>query len=71
MHHAFTAPQDSRGLANLYGGRDKLASKLDTFFATPETAKFPGSYGGTIHEMIEARDVRIARARPAAPSRRG
>ena len=25
----------------------------------PETAKFPGSYGGTIHEMLEARDVRM------------
>ncbi|GHJ40835.1 GH92 family glycosyl hydrolase [Streptomyces sp. TS71-3] len=57
--YAFTAPQDSRGLANLYGGRDALAKKLDTFFATPETAAFPGSYGGVIHEMREARDVRM------------
>jgi predicted alpha-1,2-mannosidase len=56
---AFTVPQDGAGLANLYGGKDKLATKLDTFFATQETARFPGSYGGTIHEMIEARDVRM------------
>jgi len=56
---AFHAPQDGRGLANLYGGRDKLAEKLDAFFATPETATFPGSYGGIIHEMREARDVRM------------
>ena len=56
---AFHVPQDGQGLANLYGGRDKLASKLDTFFATPETAQFPGSYGGVIHEMAEARDVRM------------
>ncbi|GAB2594536.1 GH92 family glycosyl hydrolase [Streptomyces capparidis] len=58
---AFTAPQDTRGLANLHGGRDKLAEKLDTFFATPETAspRFAGSYGGIIHEMTEARDVRM------------
>ncbi|MFD1046483.1 glycoside hydrolase domain-containing protein, partial [Kibdelosporangium lantanae] len=56
---AFTVPQDGQGLANLYGGRDKLAAKLDQFFATQETARFPGSYGGTIHEMIEARDVRM------------
>ncbi|MEV4313242.1 GH92 family glycosyl hydrolase [Actinocrispum sp. NPDC049592] len=56
---AFTVPQDGQGLANLYGGRDKLAQKLDQFFATPETARFPGSYGGIIHEMIEARDVRM------------
>jgi predicted alpha-1,2-mannosidase len=56
---AFHAPQDGRGLANLYGGRAGLAAKLDTFFSTPETAKYPGSYGGIIHEMIEARDVRM------------
>jgi predicted alpha-1,2-mannosidase len=56
---AFHAPQDGAGLAALYGGRAGLASKLDTFFATPETAEFPGSYGGTIHEMLEARDVRL------------
>ncbi len=56
---AFHVPQDGQGLANLYGGRDKLAKKLDTFFSTPETAQFPGSYGGIIHEMVEARDVRM------------
>ncbi|GAA3294323.1 hypothetical protein GCM10020295_18550 [Streptomyces cinereospinus] len=59
--YAFTAPQDSRGLANLYGGRDGLAEKLDEYFATPETAspEVVGSYGGVIHEMTEARDVRM------------
>ncbi|GHD89073.1 GH92 family glycosyl hydrolase [Streptomyces naganishii] len=59
--YAFTAPQDSRGLANLYGGRKGLGDKLDQFFATPETAspEFVGSYGGVIHEMTEARDVRM------------
>ncbi|MGW2821034.1 GH92 family glycosyl hydrolase [Streptomyces sp. NPDC001443] len=59
--YAFTAPQDSRGLANLYGGRDGLAKKLDAYFATPETASpdVVGSYGGVIHEMTEARDVRM------------
>ena len=56
---AFDPTYDGRGLANLYGGRDKLADKLDRFFATPETAMLPGSYGGTIHEMLEARDVRM------------
>ncbi|MET0289293.1 MAG: GH92 family glycosyl hydrolase [Pseudoxanthomonas sp.] len=58
---AFTAAHDGNGLAALYGGREALAAKLDTFFSTPETAKpeFSGSYGGTIHEMIEARDVRM------------
>ncbi|MET9802463.1 GH92 family glycosyl hydrolase [Streptomyces sp. NPDC006368] len=59
--YAFTAPQDSRGLANLYGGRAGLARKLDTYFSTPETAspEFVGSYGSVIHEMTEARDVRM------------
>jgi len=56
---AFHVPQDGQGLANLYGGKKALADKLDQFFATPETALFPGSYGGTIHEMVEARDVRM------------
>ncbi|MEV0178541.1 GH92 family glycosyl hydrolase [Streptomyces sp. NPDC050625] len=59
--YAFTAPQDSRGLANLYGGRGALGDKLDEYFSTPETASpdFVGSYGGVIHEMTEARDVRM------------
>ncbi|WP_214409319.1 GH92 family glycosyl hydrolase [Sphaerisporangium fuscum] len=56
---AFHVPQDGQGLANLYGGKAGLAGKLDRFFATPETAGFPGSYGGIIHEMREARDVRM------------
>ncbi|MPZ94849.1 MAG: glycoside hydrolase family 92 protein [Propionibacteriales bacterium] len=56
---AFHAPQDGQGLANLYGGRDGLSDKLDAFFSMPETGKFPGSYGGIIHEITEARDVRM------------
>nr|WP_037741231.1 GH92 family glycosyl hydrolase [Streptomyces sp. SID8375] len=58
---AFTAPQDTRGLANLYGGRAALAKKLDAYFSTPETAskEFAGSYGEVIHEMTEARDTRM------------
>lgn len=59
--YAFTAAQDSRGLANLYGGRKGLGDKLDEYLSTPETAspELKGSYGGVIHEMIEARDVRM------------
>ncbi|MFJ3232079.1 GH92 family glycosyl hydrolase [Streptomyces sp. NPDC086787] len=59
--YAFSVPQDSRGLANLYGGRGGLGDKLDRYFSTPETAspEFVGSYGGVIHEMTEARDVRM------------
>ena len=56
---AFHAPFDVAGLAALYGGSDKLVAKLDTFFATPEKADKPGGYGTTIHEMLEARSVRM------------
>ncbi|AGL16802.1 GH92 family glycosyl hydrolase [Actinoplanes sp. N902-109] len=58
-NYAFTAQQDPNGLANLYGGHDALEKKLDQFFATPENADHPGGYGGVIHEMLEARAVRI------------
>ncbi|HEX2904610.1 MAG TPA: GH92 family glycosyl hydrolase [Jatrophihabitans sp.] len=56
---AFHAPQDGQGLADLYGGRAALEKKLDQFFATPEKADKPGGYGGVIHEMVEARAVRM------------
>ncbi|MBS0199422.1 MAG: GH92 family glycosyl hydrolase [Proteobacteria bacterium] len=59
--YAFPAVYDSNGLVALYGGREALAKKLDALFATPETAgkEFSGSYGDVIHEMTEARDVRM------------
>jgi putative alpha-1,2-mannosidase len=56
---AFSVPHDGNGLANLFGGRAALESKLDTLFATPETGRNTGSYRGIIHEMTEARDVRL------------
>ncbi|NML59807.1 glycoside hydrolase family 92 protein [Massilia sp. RP-1-19] len=58
---AFTVPHDAEGLATLLGGREALVRRLDQFFATPETAepRFSGSYGQVIHEMTEARDVRM------------
>lgn len=56
---AFHAPQDGNGLTNLLGGRTAMADKLDEFFTIPETGTKPGSYGGIIHEIIEARDVRM------------
>lgn len=51
---AFHAPFDIPGLESLYGGSDGLVTKLDQFFATPETGG-----GGNIHEMVEARAVRM------------
>jgi predicted alpha-1,2-mannosidase len=58
---AFTAPHDGAGLAALYGGAAALERKLDAFFATPETGRveFAGDHGRVIHEMTEARDVRM------------
>ena len=55
---AFHAPQDGNGLANLYGGKDKLREKLDGLFSTDGTFK-TGSYGQVIHEMREAREVKM------------
>jgi predicted alpha-1,2-mannosidase len=52
---AFHAPQDPQGLANLYGGKEGLESKLDEFFSTQEQ----GAGNGGIHEQREARDVRM------------
>ena len=36
-----------------------LRGRLEEFFDTPERADRPGSYGGVIHEMVEARAVRM------------
>lgn len=55
---AFHVVQDGQGLANLYGGREGLAEKLDEFF-NEDTTYIPGGYGGEIHEMREARQVRM------------
>lgn len=58
---AFTAPHDGAGLAELHGGEEGLGAKLDDFFTRPETgaAALSGHYGFAIHEMTEARDVRM------------
>lgn len=56
---AFHAPHDGEGLASLHGGRAGLLRMLEEFFATPENADRPGSYGAVIHEMDEARAVRM------------
>ncbi len=57
----FSVPHDGEGLASLFGGRPGLESALDAFFAEPETgrAEFKGGYGSVIHEMTEARNVRL------------
>ncbi|WP_129783205.1 GH92 family glycosyl hydrolase [Promicromonospora panici] len=55
----FHPVHDGAGLAALHGGPDGLERLLERFFATPERADKPGSYGSVIHEMVEARDVRL------------
>ncbi|NII09647.1 glycoside hydrolase family 92 protein [Oleiagrimonas sp. C23AA] len=52
------AVQDGQGLANLYGGRKALAAHLDKLFNAPNMYH-TGHYHGVIHEMREARQVRM------------
>ena len=51
---AFSTAHDGPGLAALHGGPSGLEAKLDEFFRLPETGQ-----NGRIHEMTEARDVRM------------
>ena len=56
---AFHAPHDPEGLASLHGGRDMLRGRLEQYLDTPERADRRGTYDTTIHEMVEARAVRM------------
>lgn len=59
-HHSFPAyavnSQDGGGLSQLYGGKQRLISKIVEMLTTPSSFS-PGSYGQEIHEMVEARAV--------------
>lgn len=57
--YAFLAPHDGEGLSELYGSLGALEEKLDEYFTTPENGDRPGTYGGAIHEMFEARETRM------------
>lgn len=48
----FAVQHDIEGLAELYGGKDKLLAHLDSFFATPPAYRV-GGYRKEIHEMTE------------------
>ena len=50
--NSFAVPHDIEGLAELYGGREKLIEKLDAVFAEPPKYRVFG-YNGEIHEMTE------------------
>ena len=52
MYSAY-APQDGRGLANLYGGAKAFGDKLDSIYTAP------GGGNGGSHEAREARMVRM------------
>lgn len=57
--HSWTVPHDLDGLAELVGGRDALADKLERLFAIPPRFEI-GGYPAEIHEMSEmalARDA--------------
>lgn len=57
----FAAPHDGAALVRLYGGEERFGAAFDALLATPETAdeSLSGHYGFVIHEIAEARDVRL------------
>lgn len=55
---AFAPVFDGNGLAGIYGGKDKLAAKLDAYFDNSISAMKQVQVG-SIHEMVEAREVRL------------
>lgn len=50
--NSFAVPHDIEGLAELYGGRDKLIEKIDELFAAPPHYVIHG-YNCEIHEITE------------------
>jgi len=55
---SFATVYDGNGLANLYGGKEKFAEKLDAYFDNSLSAMKRVS-GGGIHEMVEARELKM------------
>ncbi|MDR0380422.1 MAG: GH92 family glycosyl hydrolase [Oscillospiraceae bacterium] len=55
-NYATYAPQDAQGLANIMGGRDALAAKLDATIAT--NGLDMGEYG-SLHEGYESREGKL------------
>ncbi len=54
---------DGNGLANLYGGKDAMAKKIDAIFETNDVYRGYGAQDerGGIHEQREAREVKLGR----------
>ena len=57
-NYAFHAPQDGRGLANLYGGQDALGDKLDAAFSANPNINF-GNWSGWHKEKVESRGSKL------------
>ena len=53
-----TGVYDGNGLANIIGGKTALAKKLDAYFNN-SISSMKQVQSGTIHEMVEAREVRL------------
>ena len=57
-NYAFHAQHDGRGLANLYGGQDKLGEKLDAAFSADPNILF-GNWSGYHKEKVESRGDKL------------
>ncbi|MDR2953904.1 MAG: GH92 family glycosyl hydrolase [Prevotella sp.] len=51
-HYTWSVFHDVQGLIDLFGGDEKMTTKMDSVFTAPNVVK-PGTYGGVIHEMKE------------------
>jgi len=51
-HYTWSVLHDPLGLADLMGGVDKFAEKLDSVFSSPPTSDY-SYYGKKIHEIVE------------------
>lgn len=51
-HYTWSVLHDVEGLSKLMGGHNKMATRLDSMFTSPNTYKV-GTYGFVIHEIAE------------------
>ena len=51
-HYTWSVFHDVQGLIDLFGGKEKMITKMDSVFTAPNIIK-PGTYGSIIHEMKE------------------
>ncbi|MDR2920446.1 MAG: GH92 family glycosyl hydrolase [Tannerella sp.] len=51
-HYTWSVFHDVQGLIDMFGGNEKMITKMDSVFTAPNIIK-PGTYGSIIHEMKE------------------